>query len=165
MGKRIEQRLGELYSQHAPAAIRLAYVLIGDPDAAEDLVQEAFVRLHARFKDRSSPDALYPYLRQTILNLSRDRFRRLRSERAYLATHVPTNVSSSETTDSDLSLRFTEALYELPHRQRLAIVLRYVEDLSEQQTAAFLGCSVSAVKQLVARGSRALRQTMANESR
>jgi RNA polymerase sigma-70 factor (sigma-E family) len=163
LGKRIGQRLGELYSQHAPAAIRLAYVLTGDPDAAEDLVQEAFVRLHARFKDRASPDALYPYLRQTIINLSRDRFRRLRSERAYLANQAP-NASSPGGIDTDLSLRFTDALYQLPHRQRLAIVLRYVEDLSEQQTAAFLGCSVPAVKQLVARGSRALRASMAEES-
>jgi RNA polymerase sigma-70 factor (sigma-E family) len=162
LGKRIEQRLNELYSRHARAAIRLAFVLTGDADAAEDLVQEAFVRLHARFKDHSSPDALYPYLRRTIINLSRDRFRKLRSERAYLANQVSA-MTSLGPSDTDLSLRFVAALHQLPHRQRVAIVLRYLEDLSEQQTADFLGCSVPAVKQLVARGSRALRESMTEE--
>jgi RNA polymerase sigma-70 factor (sigma-E family) len=165
LGKRIEERLGELYSRHAREAIRLAFVLTGDADAAEDLVQEAFVRLHARFKDRGSPDALYPYLRRTIINLSRDRLRKLRSERAYIASQAPASASFPERPKADLSHRFALALQELPHRQKVAIVLRYLEDLSEQQTADFLGCSVPAVKQLVARGSRALRETMTEETK
>src|SRR5437588_487857 len=78
-------RLGELYARHAPDAARLAYLLTGDRALAEDLVQEAFVRMFGRFRDLRNPEAFGAYLRKTVVNLSRSHFRRLKVERAYTA--------------------------------------------------------------------------------
>ena len=76
--------LAALYVQHAPAAFRLAYLLTGDIRLAEDLVQEAFVRLIGRFSDLRHPEAFPAYLRRTVVNLSYGTFRHRRVERAYL---------------------------------------------------------------------------------
>src|ERR671919_2045506 len=77
--------LDELYVRHAPAAVGLAYLLVGNQDVAQDLVHEAFVRLVGRLghlRDRSRFNA---YLRRTVVNLHLSRLRRLRLERRYLA--------------------------------------------------------------------------------
>src|ERR671925_1042326 len=76
-------RLGELYLRHADAAVRLAYLLTGDRSLAEDLAQDAFVRLAGRLVHLRDPGAFDAYLRRTIVNLSNSHFRR-KVERAYL---------------------------------------------------------------------------------
>src|SRR5947208_15027507 len=78
-------RLEELDRRHAPEAARLAYLLTGDRALAEDLVQDAFVRMFGRFRDLRNPDAFGAYLRRTVVNLANSHFRRLKVERAYLA--------------------------------------------------------------------------------
>src|SRR5256714_7912858 len=78
-------RLDDLYRRHAPDAARLAYLLTGDRALAEDLMQDAFVRMFGRFRDLRNPDAFGAYLRRTIVNLSRSHFRRAKVERAYVA--------------------------------------------------------------------------------
>src|SRR5438105_909734 len=77
-------RLAGLYELHAPAATRLAYLLVGDRELADDLVQDAFVRLAGRFADLRDRAAFDAYLRKTVVNLARMHFRRRRVERAYL---------------------------------------------------------------------------------
>src|ERR687887_372587 len=77
-------RLGELYLRHADGAVRLAYLLTGDMALAEDLVQDAFVRLAGRLVHLRDPGAFDAYLRKTVVNLSRSHFRRRRVERAYV---------------------------------------------------------------------------------
>src|SRR2546430_8663604 len=78
-------RLGELYRDHAEPALRLAYLLTGDRGLAEDLVQEAFVRVAGRFVQLRDPDAFGAYLRRAVVNLANSHFRRRRVERTYLA--------------------------------------------------------------------------------
>lgn len=150
-------RLAELYERHAPAAGRLAYLLTGDPGLAEDLVQDAFVRVVGRFAHLRVPDAFDAYLRRTIVNLHVSQLRRRRVERAYLERHS----RSSERTDAmpDIGERdeLWRAVQSLPPRQRAAVVLRFYEDLSEQQTAETLRCSTAAAKSLVARAMETLR--------
>ncbi len=153
-----EERLAELYERKAAACIRLAYLMTGDADASEDIVQEAFVRCFARLQDRRSPEHLDAYLRRTIVNLSHDRHRRLRSVREH-AGRSPSQ--RSDHADPGTRLAFAELLRDLPHRQRAALVLRYYEDLSEQDAADILGCSVGALKQLVQRALNTLRRTNA----
>jgi RNA polymerase sigma-70 factor (sigma-E family) len=144
-----------LYQQHSPAAYRLAYLITGEPELAEDLVQDAFVRLIGRFTRLRDPDAFDAYLRRTVVNLSYSTFRRRRMERAHLdgQTALPTTgLPDVETADE-----LWGQLHRLAPRQRAALVLRYYEDLSEQQTADLLGCPVRTVKSLVARGLAAMR--------
>lgn len=151
-----EQRLAELYESKAAASLRLAYLMTRDSDLSEDIVQEAFIRCFAMLKDRGSPDRLDAYLRRTIVNLSHDRHRKLRTERARAARFQRKRVEAS---NPDARMAFGELLRDLPHRQRAALVLRYYEDLSEQDAAHILGCSVGALKQLVQRALNTLRRT------
>jgi RNA polymerase sigma-70 factor (sigma-E family) len=163
--KRGEQKLADLYWRHASDAVRLAFLLTGDQHAAEDIVQDAFVRLFGRFQELRSPDTFEAYLRRTVVNLSRDRFRRLRLERDYVARGAnspsPQIGIASQIGDREL---IRDALQSLPHRQRAALVLRFYTDLSEQQTAEILQCSVAAVKSLVSRATASLRERMRGEA-
>jgi RNA polymerase sigma-70 factor (sigma-E family) len=152
-----EDHLAELYLRHAPAGLRLAYLLTGDPGQAEDVVQEAFARLVGRLHHLRNPDAFGAYLRRTILNLCTSSFRRRAVERAYLQREA--TGAEAVTREPDVvtieSLRCS--LLTLPDRQRAAIVLRYFEDLPERDIAEALGCRPGTVRSLISRGMAALR--------
>lgn len=158
-------RLGRLYSLHAPAAERLAYLLTGDPELAEDLVQEAFVKVAGRFADIREPQAFEAYLRRTVVNLTHMHFRRRRLERAYLEREARRPPATSELPDVATREDLKEALLALPERQRAAVVLRFYEDMSETQIAEVLRCRPGTVKSLLARGVEGLRRRSAEESR
>lgn len=149
-------RLGELYQRHAADAVRLAYLLTGDRGLAEDLIQDAFVKLFGRFRDLRNPDAFEWYLRKTVVNLVRSNFRRKRVERAYLERERR-RPEPTEDVDGGTREEMWERLHRLSERQRAAIVLRYYEDLSETETAEILRCPVGTVKSLVSRGIERLR--------
>ncbi|HJT37356.1 MAG TPA: SigE family RNA polymerase sigma factor [Actinomycetota bacterium] len=158
-------RIGELYLGHADSAARLAYLLTGDRDLAEDLVQDAFVRLAGRLVHLRDPNAFEAYLRKTVVNLANSYFRRRRIERAYemrLRQTRPDVVHGGGIEDREALAR---ALRDLPSRQRTAIVLRFYEDLSEAQTAEIIGCRPGTVKSLVSRGLDALRIKIGSEER
>ena len=157
-------RLGELYVQHAPSAISLAYLLTSNREAAEDLVQEAFVRLTGRFRHLRSRDAFGSYLRQTVVNLFLSQMRRQRVEREYVAREGR-GERHAELPDLAERDEVWSALQQLPARQRAALVLRFYEDLSERETAEILRCSVPAAKSLAARGMETLRTLMKEEDR
>ena len=150
--------LAGLYLQHAPAAFRVAYLLTGDASLAEDLVQDAFVRLIGRFGDLRRPEAFPAYLRRTVVNLSYGTFRRRRVERAYLRRERGlASISAGGLPDLEARDELWTQLQQVAPRQRAALVLRYYEDLSEQQTAEVMGCSTRTVKSLVTRGIQAMR--------
>ena len=157
-------RLEELYVRNAPGALRLAYFLTGSRELAEDLVQEAFVRVAGRFRHLRVPDAFDAYLRRTIVNLFTSQLRRARIERAYVRRH---GAEPGPTDPPDPAVRdeLWRALQTLPERQRAAIVLRFYEDLSERQAADVLGCSTGALNQLVVRGMAALRTQIGDDDR
>lgn len=154
--RRRARRLGELYAQHGPSAARLAYLLTGNHSTAEDLVQEAFVRVFGRFRDLRDPGSFEWYLRRTVVNLANSHFRRLRTEREYLRRR---RVEPALPSMPDLAARdeMWRALQRLSQRQRAAIVLRFYEDLPEAVTAEVLQCPVGTVKSLVSRGLARLR--------
>ncbi|HEY7283442.1 MAG TPA: SigE family RNA polymerase sigma factor [Actinomycetota bacterium] len=154
-------RLGELYRMHAGDAARLAYLVTGDRALAEDIVQEAFVRMFGRFRDLRNPDAFDVYLRRTVVNLARSHHRRKKVERK----HAPALAGEPATEPPDLGERdrLWTVLQSLPERQRTAIVLRFYEDLSEVSTAEVMGCPVGTVKSLVSRGLERLRATLPRE--
>ena len=136
--------------------------MTGDRTLAEDLVQDAFVRVLGRFHDLRRRDAFWWYLRRTIVNLSTSHFRRRRVERAWLARQRP---EESSPAPHDLGERdlLRRARMTLRTDQRAAIVLRFHEDLSEADTAEALGMPLGTVKSTVSQGSR-LRQVLAEEA-
>jgi RNA polymerase sigma-70 factor (sigma-E family) len=157
-GERLEGGvLEELYVQHADRAIRVAYLLTGDRAMAEDLVQEAFLRLAGRFLHVRNRAAFESYLRRTVVNLANSQHRRRRSEHSKLARSAGMRGPEPAQPDVGRSDELRRALLRLPPRQRTAIVLRFYEDLSEQQTAAAMRVAVGTVKSLVSRGMDALR--------
>ena len=151
-------RLAEIYERSAPGGFRLAYLLTGDRALAEDLVQEAFLRFVGRLHHLRDPEAFDGYLRRTIVNLSRDTFRRRAVERSYLERRTAELRDSHTDRDVAEYESMRTALLSLPQRQRAAIVLRYYEDLHESQIADLLRCRPATVRSLVARGLETLRQ-------
>ena len=156
--------LADLYARQAPSARRLAYLLTGDTQLAEDIVQDCFVKLAGRLRRVDDPE---PYLRRMVVNASHSHHRRLRVRRERARDEALTLGADTDTSpdgadgraDRD---RLREALRALPARQREAVVLRHWLDLSEQQCAEALGCSVGTVKSLASRGRAALRLSLEN---
>lgn len=155
-------RLEDLYRLHAGEGIRLAYLITGDRVLAEDIVQDAFVKLAARLRHLRDPNGLAPYLRQIIVNLTNAYFRRRKVERRYLKREAtqPQPAQGPDVAERDAVWALLRAL---PTRQRIAIVLRFYEDLSVAQTAEVMRCRPGTVKSLVSRGTDRLRQVMAGE--
>jgi RNA polymerase sigma factor (sigma-70 family) len=153
--------LEDLYARNATGAIRLAYLLTGDRTLADDLVQEAFVRLAGRLLHVRNPGGVPAYLRVTVINLARAHHRRMRIERRFLERRT----ANATGTLPDVSERevLRQALLALPLRQRTALVLRFYEDLSEAETAALMRCRPGTVKSLVSRGKEALRSTIGDD--
>jgi len=158
--------LGEFYAMHADSAKRLAYLLTGDKELAEDITQDAFVKIAGRLGGLRNPDASAAYLRQTVVNLSRSHFRRKRVERTYLQREASMHRTETvEGRDVLVADGLWNELHRLAYRQRCAVVLRYYEDLSEQQSAELLGCSVGALKALTNRAMEQLRANVGSEAR
>src|SRR5437773_11555046 len=113
-------RLAELYVRHSAEATRLAYMLTGDRQLAEDLVQDAFVRLAGRLVHLRDPGAFDAYLRRTIVNLANSHFRRKRVERAYLKRERGSVRTEELMPDPGARDELWEALGNLTPRQRAA---------------------------------------------
>ena len=136
--------------------LRVAFLLTGDRQEAEDLVQTVLARLSMRWQRVATLDDPVAYARKSLVNSWRNaRRRRWRGERPYAS--VPDHAASDEVARYDVYHDLMNALRALPPRQRAAVVLRHYEDLSERDTAAALGCSISAVKTAASRGLATLR--------
>ena len=153
--------LADLYARHAGEALRLAYLLTGDASLAEDLVQDAFVRLAGRLLHLRDPGGFHAYLRKTVVNLARSHFRRRAVERRFMQRQAnPPPLEPDDLSDRE---RIRRALISLPIAQRTAIVLRFFEDLSEAQTAELMRRHPAAVKSLVSRAMGTLRTTLGDD--
>lgn len=152
-----------LYEQHVGRATTLARLLTGDDHVAEDVAQEAFVRTAGRFAHLRQPDAFATYLRRTVVNLCRERFRRQRLERNWLRRQDRREPASRPSFDPDDRAIVWDAIESLPWRQRAAIVLRYYGDLPQSEIARLLDCSVGATESLLSRAITTLRATMTEE--
>ena len=157
-------RLAELYALHAQSAVRLAYLLTGDRALAEDLVQDAFVRLAGRFLDVRDAGGFEHYLRRTVVNLNNSWWRRKKLERAYVEREMqrPGDLATPEHDPAEREALWS-SLQRLNAKQRTAIVLRFYEDLSEEQTADAMGVPRGTVKSLVSRGLAAMREEIRGE--
>jgi RNA polymerase sigma-70 factor (sigma-E family) len=154
---KVEADLDLLYRRHAPAARRFAVMLTGDRTLSEDLVQEAFVRVAARLGGLREPAAFHAYLTRAVANLAKSHFRRQevvrRHTRAVAAADLVEQPADVATSDALLV-----ALRRLPVRQRAVLVLRYYDDLSQEEIAEVLGCPVGTVKSQLSRGLARLRE-------
>lgn len=158
-----------LFQQEGRALVRLARLFVDDREAAEDLVQEAFLRLARSAHRIADIDRAPAYLRSIVLNLARDHNRRgLVSLR-----HHPTSIGQRDAADPsfassapDLLVQsedhrmVIEAVRSLPVRQRDCITLRYFEELGVEAIAATLGLSPNSVKTHLQRGLAGLERSL-----
>ncbi|MDX6200249.1 MAG: hypothetical protein QOJ79_3400 [Actinomycetota bacterium] len=150
-----------LYRVHAAGLRRVASLLVDDRETAEDVVQDAFIRLHRRWLLLRDPDKALAYLRTSVVNGSRSRLRRRRTERSYVAAPPGEHPSAEHTVLRTADLRaVADELVQLPRRQREVLVLRYYLDLSEAEIAGALGISRGSVKSHAARGIATLAARM-----
>lgn len=140
-----------LFREHRSRLARVAFLLTGSPEIADELAQEAFVRLWPVVDEVRDPAA---YLTTTVVNLARGHLRRSAVERR----HQPSAPGPALPPEVDEIWR---QLHVLPERQRAALVLRYYADLDVAAIADALGCRVGTAKSLLHRGIEHLRKVVA----
>ncbi|MEZ5339930.1 MAG: SigE family RNA polymerase sigma factor [Acidimicrobiales bacterium] len=155
--------LAVLYERHYRSLVKLAAFYVDDRDSAEEIVQDAFVKLlNGNYK--IVPGKEGPYLRTMVVNNGRSALRKRRVRRAF-KPESPGLIAAAEeggvaATEHD---RMLEALRRLPERQASVLVLRYYEDLSEEDIAATLGIARGSVKSHAHRGLAKLAEILGEE--
>lgn len=143
------------YRRLHPRLVRLAHLLTGDPDTAQDVVQDAFLAAARHWSRVENVDG---YLRIAVVNGSTASHRRTGRERdktARLGRLTPAVTVGLPEVDETW-----EVLLRLPDRQRAALVLRFYEDLPEAEIARLLGCRPGTVRSLVHRGLARTRKAL-----
>jgi RNA polymerase sigma factor (sigma-70 family) len=139
-----------LFREHAPAIASLGLSMLRNPEEADDLVQDVFLRAWDAIDRLAEPENARPWLITIAVRLARTRLRRRRLTQllfrpdAAELDNVPATGALPE--HRDLLKKLDAALNELPANQQLAWVLRYVHDETIESVARLCGCSVSAVK-------------------
>jgi RNA polymerase sigma factor (sigma-70 family) len=144
------------YRDAYPGAVRLAWLLTHDHATAEDVVQDAFLRVRPRL---STVDHRGAYLRTAIVNGCRDRARSAgRADAGWRRLRVVTDVSST-----DKPSELLDAVALLPYKQRAVLVLRYWADLREEEIAEIVGVRPATVRSITARALAQLRKDLPDE--
>ncbi|WP_376871420.1 RNA polymerase sigma factor [Albirhodobacter sp. R86504] len=151
-----------------PLALRVARRMLGDWAEAEDVAQEAMMRLWRIAREwRQGEAKVTTWLYRVVTNLATDRLRKRKGKRSGIgldeASEVADETPGVETQmmDQDRAEALQQALDQLPERQRQAVILRHIEGLSNPEIALVLDIGVEAVESLTARGKRALAAALA----
>jgi len=153
-----------MYGTQYRPLVRMSAMLLGDTGAAEEVVQESFIAVHAAWRRLRDIDKAVPYLRRSVLNRSRSILR----HRMVTDRHMPVREPDMPSAEQGAIAQFErsaviEALRSLPARQREALVLKFYLELSEEEIAAAMKISTGAVKSHTSRGKAALRTALEPE--
>jgi RNA polymerase sigma-70 factor (ECF subfamily) len=161
----------ELVSRKLPRVLALAQRLLGQRADAEDVAQEAFVRVWKQApRWRRGEARLDTWLHRVVLNLCHDRLRGPRATRGQTLRDLPDAVDAAPTPEQAFgraqhSDRVTAALARLPLRQREALVLHYYQELPQAEVAALMDTSVDALESLLRRARSQLRAQLLEPER
>ncbi len=157
MDVQAEQDFADYVRGRGPSLQRLAYSLVGDWHRADDVLQAALVRLYRAWPRVSGYEALDAYSRRIVTNEA-NRWWRRPARREELSADV--TIGHADGLGAvDARDELWRLLMTLPKRQRAVVVLRYIEDLSEQETARVLDCTVGTVKSSTSKAMARLRLT------
>lgn len=154
----------------AAELLRLASLVTWDQALGEDLVQECLFRLARRWPRVRAMEHRRAYARRVLLNLAFDTSARRTRQRAELdrrpggPLEQPDDSTERAIRVVDVTFELKAALGSLARRQRAVLVLRYLEDLSEAETAELLGCSIGTVKSTASRALERLRTAVSSEN-
>jgi RNA polymerase sigma factor (sigma-70 family) len=151
-----EEEFARFYREAYPSAVRLAWLLTDDHGAVEDIVQDAFVQLHAR---QATVEHAKAYLRAAIVNGCRRRARSAGRARTGLRRVSLTAEVSSIDRPSELF----DAIARLPYRHRAVLALRYWADLPEAEIAEIVGIRPATVRSINVRALARLKKELPNE--
>ncbi len=161
---RAREEFERFVASSAADLLRLAYLVVWDLTAAEDLVQECFVRVAHRWTRISKMERPDAYTRRVLVHLAIDDSSRQRRRRGELDRHAfapaeqPDRVVETGLELVDLRHDLVGLLGRLAPRQRAVLVLRYFEDMTEERVAEVLDCSVGTVKSTASRALDRLRE-------
>ncbi|GAA2116062.1 SigE family RNA polymerase sigma factor [Actinomadura alba] len=155
-----EEEFHRFFERHHRELARLAYLLTGDPDAADDLAADALAAAWRRWDRVGSADQPLAYVRKIVVNLAGSRVRGLIRERKRLSVVRAMAQERIEAPDVPAAIDVRAALQRLPARKRACVVLRHAFDLSEQETARLLGISVGTVKSQTSKGVAELERVL-----
>lgn len=149
----------DFVAARSSSLLRTAYLVVGDHQLAQDLVQESLVKTYMAWRRLRDVENAEAYARRVLVTTSIS-WRRRRSFHERPVEALPEvavgDLADAVAAEADLWAQ----LHTLPPRQRVAVVLRYAEDLSEAQTAELMGCSPGSVKRHVSHGLAKLRDRM-----
>ncbi|MFD9126482.1 SigE family RNA polymerase sigma factor [Kitasatospora sp. NPDC059571] len=148
------------FERHHSELARLAYLLTGEPDAADDLAADAMLALWHRWDRVRRADHPLAYARGVVANLARGRVRSAVRERRRVLLFWQHRTDRVDNPDVASVVDVRSALARLPLRKRACVVLRHAFDLSEKDTALALGISVGTVKSQTAKGMAELEKLL-----
>jgi RNA polymerase sigma-70 factor (sigma-E family) len=154
----------DLFREHHLELVRLALVMLGDQATAEDVVQDAFERLHRGWRGLRQPSSGLAYVRSSVLNGCRSVHRRAAVARKHAPQLAePDSGGADAASAADDRGELAAALRSLPRRQREVLVLRYYLDLDVAEIAGTLRISPSAVRSTNTRGLAALARALGED--
>ncbi|MCX5047278.1 MULTISPECIES: SigE family RNA polymerase sigma factor [unclassified Streptomyces] len=151
------------FERHYAELSRLAHLLTGEADAADDLAADALLALWHRWDRVRAADHPVAYARGVVANLARTRIRSVVRERRRISLFWSQREEKTENPDIAGVVDVQEALRRLPFRKRACVVLRHAFDLSEKDTALALGVSVGTVKSQTSKGMAELRTLLGSQ--
>jgi len=159
---RVDELIVALFEREGSSLVRLARLFVDDRNAAEDLVQEAFIRLARSAGRIHDPSRAAAYLRSIVLNLARDHNRRGLVSLRHQLPFDDRRASVEDTITLQEDQRHViDALRDLAPRQRDCLVLRYFHELGIDDIAATLGLSRNSVKTHLQRGLASMERALA----
>ncbi|GAB3644574.1 SigE family RNA polymerase sigma factor [Streptomyces sparsus] len=150
----------DFFERHHAQLARFAYLLTGEPDAADDLAADALLALWHRWDRARSAEHRLAYARGVVANLARSRIRGAVRERRRNVLFWSQRSDRTDGPDVAAVVDVRQALRSLPYRKRACVVLRHALDLSEKETARALGISVGTVKSQTSKGMAELQRLL-----
>ncbi len=171
--------LGPLVRRYQVPAVRLAYLLTGDHEVADDIVQDSFLRAYRGIKRFRLSEPFAPWFYRIVTNTARQQRRSARHKREISLDALPSEDAAGQphrtaasfgvagcddpsalAEQAEVRDALLHALDTLPHKQREAVVLRYYFGYSDQQIAAILGCRLGTLQQRLHAGRASLQQAI-----
>jgi RNA polymerase sigma-70 factor (ECF subfamily) len=168
-----QEAFADLVDLYQERFYRIAYRVLGDPDAALDVVQDAFVKIHKNIASWDRSSRFFSWSYRVVTNLAIDGLRRKTRERKAWETRAANQPEYQEDTaghgleqqeQADLVARVKVAIDCLPPGQRAIVALRHYEGLTLKEIAEIRGCALGTVKSTLHQAFRSLRRSMGRET-